>query len=192
MRVLIIIPVIHDEAEMGSLSGPLKREFMRRVGLAAWERQLNFLEELWNAVRESLSMKKLDYNKVKLYQDGLPVCGREAEIVREVAGQGSTNHQLLSELMQKGATLMGTEDPALLLEEYRRLQESMKSTLDKERPLTANGSHSQDLLRRRDTYIAGRIDETLKEGETGILFIGVTHKVEDYLPRDLMPTYLSA
>lgn len=192
MRELIIIPVIHDEAEMGSLSGPLKREFMRRVGLAAWERQLNFLEELWSAVRESLSIKKLDYNKVKLYQDGLPVCGREAEIVREVAGQGSTNHQLLSELMRKGATLMGTEDPALLLEEYRRLQESVKSTLDKEHPLTTNSSHSQDLLRRRDTYIAGRIDETLKEGETGILFIGVTHKVEGYLPRDLMPTYLSA
>lgn len=192
MRELIIIPVIHDEAEMGSLSGPLKREFIRKVGLAAWERQLNFLEELWGAVRERLSIKKLDYSKVKLYQDGLPVCGREAEIVREVAGQGSTNHQLLSELMQKGATLMGTEDPALLLEEYRRLQESMKSTLDKERPLTTNGSHSQDLLRRRDTYIAGRIDETLKKGETAILFIGVTHKVEDYLPRDLMPTYLSA
>jgi hypothetical protein len=37
------------------------------------------------------------------------------------------------------------------------------------------------LLERRDQFIAERIADTLKDGEIGILFMGVLHHVEDRL-----------
>jgi hypothetical protein len=41
------------------------------------------------------------------------------------------------------------------------------------------------LLRQRDEYIAQRIDQSLDESETGILFIGAYHHVKPRLPRDI-------
>jgi hypothetical protein len=42
---------------------------------------------------------------------------------------------------------------------------------------------SEALLQRRDQFIAQRINDTLKDGETGILFLGMLHSLE----RDLQP-----
>ena len=64
----------------------------------------------------------LPYTNVRLYQDALPLCEKEADIVKEIAARGSKNHQFLVELMEQGARLVGTEDPHLLLQEYQFLQ----------------------------------------------------------------------
>src|SRR3990170_4672209 len=37
----------------------------------------------------------------------------------------------------------------------------------------------------RDAFIAHRIDETLDDGETAILFLGMLHKVDKKLPPDV-------
>lgn len=41
------------------------------------------------------------------------------------------------------------------------------------------------LLNKRDSYIAKRIDETLNNGETGIIFIGAYHNIKKWLPKDI-------
>ena len=46
------------------------------------------------------------------------------------------------------------------------------------------------ILEERDNYIAKRIGETLKEEETGILFIGAHHNIIDKLPEDIEVTEL--
>ena len=38
-------------------------------------------------------------------------------------------------------------------------------------------------------YIAERIDATLKAGETGIIFLGILHKIEGRLPEDIHVLY---
>ena len=43
----------------------------------------------------------------------------------------------------------------------------------------------KNYIAERDAFIARRIDETLKEGETGILFLGMLHKVTEILPSDI-------
>jgi hypothetical protein len=108
------------------------------------------------------------------------------EIVRDIAQQGSKNHQLLVELAERGAAIMGTEDAQLLVEEYLRLRDG----LQKNSKTADRLSPAEDLLRRRDLYIANRIRETLSEGETGILFIGLLHKVDEKLSQDMEVTYL--
>ena len=41
------------------------------------------------------------------------------------------------------------------------------------------------LLRKRDNYIAKRIDETLTQGEVGILFLGAYHNIIPKLAKDI-------
>ncbi len=40
----------------------------------------------------------------------------------------------------------------------------------------------RDLLKRRDRFIAQRIDATLRRGETGLLFLGALHHAVEMLP----------
>ena len=44
----------------------------------------------------------LDFTPRRLYQDGLPRCGQEEAIVRNLAREGSVNHMLLLDLMARG------------------------------------------------------------------------------------------
>jgi hypothetical protein len=46
------------------------------------------------------------------------------------------------------------------------------------------------LLKRRDEYIAGRINETLRAGETGLIFLGMFHSLSSWLDKDIRVVYL--
>jgi hypothetical protein len=126
---------------------------------------------------------KPDFSRLKLYQDGLPVCGKEEAIVKELAGRESRNHALLMQLVERGASLIGTESPGLLMEEYRRLRSSLS------RPASAPMDDG-GLLERRDRFIARRIHATLGEGEHGLLFIGLLHDVHRCLPETIQVNFL--
>jgi hypothetical protein len=82
--------------------------------------------------------------------------------------------------MREGATLVGTESPALLLDEYRLLQSSDNAQ-----------GQAAALLEARDRFIAGQIDATLHDDEDGVLFIGALHKVARFLPRRVKVEYLA-
>src|SRR3989304_3777959 len=119
MRTLIVLPIIHTEQDMGSLLEQIKQEYVTRYGHEKWTEHLKSIDELWSGIRRMNPALERPYTRVRLYQDGLPLCGKEADIVKEVAARGGQNHQLLVELMEQGARLMGTEDPDLLLREYQ-------------------------------------------------------------------------
>ena len=150
-----------------------------------WEQHLKKINDLWTGIEERLNQKNLRYNQVKVYQDGLPVCGKELQIVQDIANSGGRNHQLLLKLIQKGATLMGTEDPALLIKEYQLIKDAA----------ALNGAEKgadgrSNYLAERDAFIANRIDKPLKDGETGVLFLGMLHKVDEKLPSDIVIDYV--
>lgn len=193
MRRLIYIPIVHTEADMGSVSEEMKKEYIARYGKSRWLEHLRLIDRLWENIGKRLLAMPLEYGKTRLYQDGLPICGKEEDIVRELVGMGSKNHILLMELMEKGATLMGTESPDLLIQEHRNIKD-MVSEQGKgggKGKLNAFRSISNGLLAKRDQFIAARISDTLLEGETGILFIGAMHKVEKSLPKDIRIVYLT-
>jgi hypothetical protein len=176
MRKLFYIPIIHTPEDFGSHLEEVKREYITRYGLSKWDEHIQAVSEFWRNLSGALLALPVDYTKVRLYQDGLPVCGRELEIVEKVANHGSRNHQLLFELVKKGATVMGSEAPELLIEERERL---MKKGV-------ANSAPAYDeLMERRDESIAQRIASTLKDEEIGFLFIGALHRVVERLPKDI-------
>lgn len=186
MRRLIYIPIVHSEVDFGSLTHNLRKRYIDRFGLSGWRDRIKGVDAVWEEIRRKVLALEIDFHRVKVYQDGLPICGRELEIVRDLARQGSKNHLLLMELAESGATIMGTEDAQLVVEEYLRLRDGLERDGEGENRV----SPGEDLLGRRDLHIAKRIRETLGEEEIGILFIGLLHRVDEALGQDIEITYL--
>ena len=189
MRTLIVIPIIHTEQDMGSLLEQVKQEYVTRYGHEKWTEHLKSIDEVWSGIRRMIAELDLPYANVRLYQDGLPQCNKEADIVKDVAARGSKNHQLLVELMDQGARLMGTEDPNLLLQEYQFLQVTLGAKQDQGQE-NQQKEQSRRLLSERDRFIAGRINATLSTGEIGLLFLGLAHSVEPLLDTDILVRHL--
>ncbi|NQU08283.1 MAG: hypothetical protein HQ583_06950, partial [Candidatus Abyssubacteria bacterium] len=102
MRTLLYIPVIHTQADMGSLADSVQRVTVEEVGRKKWENSVEAVNQFWQLLSQEVEKLDLPYPRVRLYQDGLPVCGREEAIVSELAEAESPNHQLLVHLMQRG------------------------------------------------------------------------------------------
>lgn len=174
-RTLVHIPIVHGLAEMGSYREELRRAYIRQVGEQAWQDSQRAIAAFWQALEDKLLSLDLDWPRLRLYQDALPVCGHEAEIVRDLAATGVANYRILMVLMQRGAVLEGTESAELLLRERALLTAGGGGAAER-------GEEAAALLRTRDRFIAGRIDATLLRGETGLLFIGALHHVTGLLP----------
>ncbi len=190
-RTLIYIPVIHTQADMGGLSDALQRATLRKFGQKSLKRKIYLINKMWTEIEQTIKGLDLRYEKVRLYQDGLPVCGREEEIVRDLTRAGSRNHRLLLRLMERGATIMGTESSELLVEEYGLIKQWMTvEDIRQGHEIEAHRKTLADaLIRKRDRYIADRIDQTLQIGETGILFLGMLHALENQLHKDIRVIY---
>ncbi len=192
MIKLIYVPVIHTEADMGSVAKALKEEYIKRYGLKRWDEHIEVINSMWQGIRQKIFDLGLDYNKTKVYQDGLPVCNKELAIASDLAQAGNENFKIILELVQRGAKLIGTEEPGLLLEEYNYIKAVTKidNLEEKGKAVKKYEKKALDLLKRRDEYIANRITKTLMEGETGILFIGMKHRVDEKFSRDIEVSYL--
>ncbi len=180
MARLIYVPVVHSLAEMGSAAAAYQAAFVARYGEKKLAERAAEFDAIWVAIADGIRSLRLDLRRVNLYQDSLPVCGQERALVHDMAVQGSRNHQLLEALADSGASIVGTESPALLLEEYKLVQSSERTE-----------ARAAELLDARDQFIAGRIDETLGEGMTGILFIGALHDVAKHLSKRVSVEYLA-
>ena len=183
MRQLLHVPIVHGHAEMGSARNKVRRAHVERRGEDAWDKSRRMIAELWQAIERAFDSLDLDYRKARLYQDGLPLCGLEDRIVRDLAAQGIANYRILLKLMERGATLEGTEDPDLLRTEHALILTTAAGAADAGGLWEgARPAQFHDLLEQRDRFIAQRIDATLRRGEIGILFLGALHRAVERLP----------
>jgi hypothetical protein len=172
---------------MGALGETLERIKLSTLGKRRLAQNAIRVDKMWQDIEETVESLPIVAGKVRIYQDGLPVCGHESQIVSDLAQAGSRNHKLLLRLASRGAILMGTESPELLVEEYHLATTSLASLP------AASARHYQKasavLLEKRDRYISHRIDTTLRTSETGILFLGMLHHVQAYLAADIEVRY---
>jgi hypothetical protein len=85
---------------------------------------------------------------------------------------------------------MGTESPALLLREYRRVQELVQLARAGAGGVDALEREGEALLGERDAFMAQRILTTLEQGEIGILFCGLLHRIDELIGDALEVRYV--
>jgi hypothetical protein len=186
MRTLLYVPIIHTSADLGSLAEEVHRKGLENFGENMWRDHLRTIDGFWEAL--FLYFDSINVSGAKIFQDGMIADGDAGlNIIREGEKAGSKNHQLISNLLHRGALLMKTEDFNLVKKERDLLLKMIraKTTAEKLFGLIIYKLTKNMLLKQRDEYISQRIDRALQEGGTGILFIGAYHRVMPRLPRDI-------
>ena len=186
MRTLIYVPVIHTSADLGSLAKQVTERGAADLGEDAWGKHTEAVEKFWDKI--SAYFDSLDVAGMKLYQDGMVAEGEVGQrIVEESAKAGSRNYELVARLLKRGAFLVKTENFTLVREE-RDLLVSLTQSRSVPRKLIAFIKYKlvqEALLKKRDEFIAERVEESLDRDETGILFIGAYHDVKKWLPESI-------
>lgn len=187
MRKVIFVPILHGEADFGRLSKEIVDRYKMMLGEEKWEKRQRMLSSFWKKISDYFADK--DVSGWRVYQDGL-VVGEELgkEIVWKAAEAGSLNYKIIQHLIMRGAIIEKTEDIELIKTErdyivkmitpkspFTRLVTKFQYTAVKDR-----------LLEKRDRFIARQINHTLKERETGILFLGARHNVLPKLSKDMV------
>lgn len=186
MKKLYLIPIIHTSADMGSLAPTLDKKTSVELRPELWQKHKEIVAGFWDSI--SRFIDSLNVNGFRVYQDGLITDGTEGlRIIREGISQGSRNYDIVGKLLGKGAVLMKTEDLSLVKQEYSHITKMTGSKSLEERGVAALRYKlaKGKLLKQRDDFIAKRIEESLGEGETGILFIGAYHNIIPNLPADI-------
>jgi hypothetical protein len=189
MRTLIYVPVIHTSADLGSIAEHVAKKGISDLGQELWEKHKRTVEGFWDAVSDYF--ESMDVTGVKIYQDGMVAddeVGRK--IVEDTARAGSKNYQLILRLLDRGAVLIKTEDLSLVRKEYDRLKAIVRAP-SITRKLIAFVKYRlirTALLNKRDAFIAETIEQTLRAGEKGILFIGAFHRVKKKLTGGSRPS----
>lgn len=181
------VPIIHSSADLGSVAIELDERGIKLCGEERWKNHKETIERFWNVVSEYID--SLDISNLKVYQDGLMADGEMGmKIVKESAKKGSRNYEIVLKLVEKGARIVKTEDISLLKMEFNYItgMTKEKSSVKKVITVLRYKMKKKKLLQERDKYITKTIDETLKDGETGILFLGAYHNVLDKLPGDVI------
>jgi len=186
MRKLLYVPIIHVESDLGSIAPAIDKRSTQICGRERWERHKQTVFTFWDQIEEYFM--KLDAGNLKIYQDGLMADGELGQkIIEEGAQKGSRNYQIVLDLIRRGAEIRKTEDIALLKEEYDRILKLAQSKSLWERTTAYIGYrfHKDRLMKKRDRFIADTIGETLRNGETGVLFMGAFHDVTPNLAEDI-------
>ena len=186
MRTLIYVPVIHTSADLGSMAKDISKRGIRDLGEEIWTKHRETVEGFWDTISDYFD--SIDVNGMKIYQDGMVA---EDEVGKQIAADtakaGSKNYQLILRLLERGAVLMKTEDFKLVKQEYDRLLAitQAKSITRKIIAFIKYKLIKTILLNKRDSFIAKRIDQTLKADEKAILFIGAFHNVQKKLSKSI-------
>ncbi len=184
MRRLLYIPIVHTAADLGSLATAVSQQTVALLGEERWKWHKGVAERFWKSVASYLL--SLEPAALRIYQDGLAAEGDEGLRVVEVAAKrDSPNYLLLLELVHRGAVLRKTEDPVLLLKERQNLLEAIEKPSKGTSSSEFYRGQRDQLMEARDRFIAKTINETLREGEIGILFLGALHKMLTHLTSDI-------
>ncbi len=175
MRKLIYVPVIHMSADLGSVARQVDKKGIAGFGEEFWRKHRETISKLWDVIFNYFI--DLDVKGFKIYQDGMVADGEVGEkIVEEGVKAGSKNYEIISDLLKRGALLVKTEDFPLVKKERDRIVRiaNAGSTGKKLTAYLIYRLTRDRLLKKRDRYIAERINETLRPWESGILFRGLS------------------
>ena len=175
LKKLVYVPILHPRPQAAPQKGP------------------SAIDEMWEGIAAKITELALPWEKTRIYQDGLPVCGDELKVVEKLAASGSRNHQLLLKLVARGAQLAGTESMELLLREHDLLNALLlkKSGTEQAAGMAQYQAKSRELLKVRDGFIFHRIKSALlQEDSVPLVFMGVMHCLDKLLQKDFLISHV--
>lgn len=190
MRKLIWVPVVHNYADMG---------IPRAIALDPNGTRYEFeckVDRFWDVVGMELARVQPDFPNTQIYMDswfeGLTLWDAE-----KIALRGSRNFTLIVRYFYRGAKLMQTETKNLLFIPasydkairrgfweplwFHRIRERIVFEIYFWNGWFDLSKVAAENMDARDRYVAKRIQETLAEGGTGILFMGAMHDPMKYV-----------
>ena len=186
MKQLLYVPVIHEEADLGSIAGSAREKSLELFGKSRWERHKEIVTGFWDRLTDYF--REINPTGLQIYQDGLAAGGELGrKIIEEGAKKGSRNYQIVLDLINRGGTIKKTEDIELLKKELQRILQLIQAESPDRKDSTSPQSphESNTLMEERDRFVAKTISDTLGTGDKGVLFMGAFHEVIQYLPDDI-------
>jgi hypothetical protein len=149
-RMLLLVPRMYTEEEFKRVVPAFPEDFGPRTS------------EFWSYVEDKLQVFAGKIQRIyrdEVYLDGKGGLAHLSSIDRE-------NFLIVRKLVENGAVFEATEDSLLVAESKSWLDMIRQNPLD-----TMLLELYQETVRERDDYLTRRIDETLLDEETGILFL---------------------
>lgn len=148
---------------------------------------LQMVFKYWDQVESQLTSLELKLGSVKkVYHELVPSGGEEgSKIVEEL---NSTSYEVVKSRVERGAQFEGLEDTDMLTESMDWTR-CLAIGLQNEKVFNQVYELYAKAQIKRNEHIARRIDETLKEGECGVLLMREGHHVQ--FPPDIEVFYVS-
>ena len=148
---------------------------------------LMLLDQYWSEVRGHIENLERSLGRVShIYHEA--VYGDDDEGMRAVEMINPRGYSFIMAMAGSSAKLEATENKDML-EEATDWQRCLSVGLVSQKVGSLASQGYQDALKGRYEHIGTQIDETLKEGEAGALFIREDHRVQ--FPSDIQVFYVS-
>jgi len=154
------------------------------------EAQDDYLEKFnryWNQVERQTSKLELRLGRVnKIYHELISVSGDDG--VKVIKDLNDKSYQIVKSKLKKGAQLEAIEDRELLTE-FMDWSRCLAVGLQNQKVFTQVYQYYNEANKKRNEYLAKRIDETLSLDETGLLFMMEGHQIQ--FPSDIQVFYVA-
>jgi hypothetical protein len=122
----------------------------------------------------------------RIYHEFISVEGEEG--VKIIEGLNEKSHQIARNRLEKGAQLEAAEKDEVLTE-FMDWSRCLALGLQNQQVFTRIYEAYLEASKKRNEHIAKQIDETLKDDETGVLFMREGHQVQ--FPADIQVFYVA-
>jgi hypothetical protein len=148
--MLFVVPRMYTQSEFRGLVSTIPQDFVPKTF------------EFWSYVEDKLKAFVGEIQRV--YRD--EICEGGEKALAHLSNIDHENFLIVKKLVDSGAVFEATEDSILVAESTSWTEAVKYNPLDK-----ISLEMLQETIRERNNYVSRRINETLQDEETGILFM---------------------
>ena len=183
--------------ELGKIEKPLAGDYKegRKIyfvpliyrGEESPEEYLEKFDKYWEQVEKQIAELELKLGKVnRIYHELVPTTDKAgSDVIKELSDRG---YKIVQTCLQSGAQLEAIEEGELLTE-FMDWSRCLLIGLQNQNVMSKVYESYLEAGKKRNEYIAGKIDETLKKDEIGMLFMRENHQVQ--FPVDIQVIYIA-
>jgi hypothetical protein len=141
----------------------------------------------WEQVEKQITELELKLGKInRIYHELIPTGGEDGSMaIKEL---NDKSHEIVQTCLDNGAQLEAVEEVDLLTE-FMDWSRCLIVGLQNQKVLTRVYESYTEVSKKRNEYIASKIDETLQTDEIGILLMRENHQVQ--FPSDIQVFYVA-